>query len=208
MLEVDQKHEYEAMQPPVQSSSSKLAMAVGGIGTHVLAFVIFLMMYFVLSDFNGGTAPLEWGSFLLHPLLMTLAFGFFSPIGTVVYGSYERLFRMDHASAKVVHMAVQGVALLTAILGVSTMWIKHDALAAAGILGGPTQPPAHFQTGHSWVGMAVVVIFGLQWLGGLVTFMLPNVVSLKVQFHMHVSSFSLVSVVCDQSLHSASYEDA
>eukprot|EP00965_Chrysotila_dentata_P069268 2289148-Pleurochrysis_carterae.AAC.1 len=39
------------------------------------AFVIFLMMYFVLSDFNGGTAPLEWGSFLLHPLLMTLVSG-------------------------------------------------------------------------------------------------------------------------------------
>ena len=146
---------------------------VGGGGAHVASFAVFAVMFVTLRVFNGGTAPLQWGSFLLHPLLMTLAFGVLAPIGTVAYATYERLLGLSHGGAKLAHAMLQFGAWLVGLLGICTMWIKHDALIATGVLGGEGQPPGHFQTGHSWVGVGVFAAFTAQWLGGLAAFALP-----------------------------------
>lgn len=151
----------------------KLAMVAGSVGAHIIAPLILGLMYSVLMASNGGVPPMEWGSFLLHPLLMTLAYGFLAPLGSVGYVSYERLLGLSHSKAKLVHTTIQGAAVVIGGLGIRTMWIKHDALQAAGILGGSGQPPTHYQTGHSYVGAAVYAVFVLQWIGGLLIYLLP-----------------------------------
>merc|ERR1711871_1083967 len=94
---------------------------------------------------------------------MTLAFGFLAPIAVTSYRSLEGLAGATHATAKAVHATLMSLALACSILGVVDMYIVHSA-------GGPGN---HFVSVHSWIGLAVVIAFTIQWSMGFLAFLTP-----------------------------------
>ena len=105
---------------------------ISAVGTHVAAVALLAMMWHTLKKALSPEAPLlTWRTFPLHPFLMTLAFGFLSPVAAAAWRSYEHLLGFTHRQVKVFHGVLMGVAALTGLLGVIDMWLVHEDGAAA-----------------------------------------------------------------------------
>ena len=148
-----------------------IGLKVGAASTHLLAFAVFGMMFYTLKKYLSPDAPIEWKTFALHPLLMSLAFGLLGPIGAVSWRTYESVLGMSHRTVKLLHLTLMLGASIIGAVGVYDMWLVHEAGAAAQIAKGWD---VHFQSIHSWLGMASLVAFVLQAAGGLVTFFNPS----------------------------------
>jgi cytochrome b-561 len=70
---------------------------------------------------------------------------------------------MDHRTQKMAHMLVHLVGLILAIFGVYAAFKFHDLAVAPDLT-----------SLHSWLGIAAVSLFALQWLLGFATFWLPG----------------------------------
>lgn len=70
---------------------------------------------------------------------------------------------MDHRAQKMAHMLIHLVGLILAIFGVYAAFKFHDLAVAADLT-----------SLHSWLGIATVSLFALQWLLGFATFWLPG----------------------------------
>jgi len=146
---------------------------ISAVGTHVAAVALLAMMWHTLKKALSPEAPLlTWRTFPLHPFLMTLAFGFLSPVAAAAWRSYEHLLGFTHRQVKVFHGVLMGVAALTGLLGVIDMWLVHEDGAAAQVAKGWA---VHFQSAHSWVGIVALALFLLQATGGAAAFALPLV---------------------------------
>ncbi|XP_025910207.1 cytochrome b561 [Nothoprocta perdicaria] len=113
-----------------------------------------------LGGYRGGLA---WAGALrlnVHPLCMVLAMVFLQGDALLAF----RVFRTEpKRSAKALHALLHGAALLVAIVGVAAVFEAHSA-------GGV----AHAYSLHAWCGLAVLVLFTLQWLLGLGLFVFPG----------------------------------
>ena len=59
---------------------------ISAVGTHVAAVALLAMMWHTLKKALSPEAPLlTWRTFPLHPFLMTLAFGFLSPVAAAAW---------------------------------------------------------------------------------------------------------------------------
>ena len=92
-----------------------------------------------------------FGQFNLHPLLMSVAFIVWGPLGGMTYSVYEGLLGLSHVRAKALHASVQLLGLCFAVAGVLSMRETHAGLS-------------HMQTLHSWIGIFVLFAYSLQWL--------------------------------------------
>jgi hypothetical protein len=70
---------------------------------------------------------------------------------------------MDHRTQKMAHMLIHLVGLILAIFGVYAAFKFHDLAMAPDLT-----------SLHSWLGIATVSLFALQWLLGFATFWLPG----------------------------------
>jgi len=140
-------------------SGSEVALRVGFGATLCLAGVLLgLVAYTMTMQYTPlGKAP-SWLEFKLHPLLMTLAFGFLGPIAAVCYKALEPL-GVSHSTAKFVHAALMGSASLCALLGILDMWLVHQ-----------NDGKAHLSSVHSLSGLPIACAFGLNFLIGLFSF--------------------------------------
>ncbi|KAG6605722.1 Transmembrane ascorbate ferrireductase 1, partial [Cucurbita argyrosperma subsp. sororia] len=112
----------------------------------------------VLAEKAGGAVVL-FKMTNVHPVFML--FGLII-IGGEAIISYKSLpFRKE--VKKVIHLALNGVALVLGIVGISAAFKNHNE---SGI--------ANLYSLHSWIGIGVIVLYGIQWLYGFVAFFYPG----------------------------------
>jgi cytochrome b-561 len=64
---------------------------------------------------------------------------------------------------KLVHLALQFLAMLLSLIGLWTVWKFHDE-----------RQIDHLYTLHSWLGLSCIIFFSLQWATGFYTFWYPG----------------------------------
>ncbi|KAM6930246.1 lysosomal membrane ascorbate-dependent ferrireductase CYB561A3 [Xenentodon cancila] len=114
------------------------------------------------SQWRGGFA---WDSSALqfnwHPVLMVTGL-------VVLYGNGAVLYRIpltwgqNKLPWKLLHAALMLLALILSIVGLSAVFEVHNA-----------DHRPNLYSLHSWIGIAAVALFALQWVVGMAGFLLP-----------------------------------
>ncbi|XP_058205906.1 transmembrane ascorbate ferrireductase 1 [Rhododendron vialii] len=129
---------------------------------HALAIAGAVLVLVWNIYFRGGLA---WEStdksliFNLHPVLML--------IGLIIIGgeaiiSYKALpFKKEEK--KIIHLVLHAIALILGIIGVYAAFKYHNESSIANLY-----------SLHSWLGIGVISLYGIQWLYGFVAFFYPG----------------------------------
>nr|XP_043631803.1 transmembrane ascorbate ferrireductase 1 [Erigeron canadensis] len=129
---------------------------------HVLGVVGAVMVLVWNIHFRGGLA---WESsnknliFNVHPVLML--------IGLIIMGgeaiiSYKAL-PFKKAEKKLIHLILHGIALILGIIGIYMAFKNHNE---SGI--------ANLYSLHSWLGIGIISLYGIQWVYGFLVFFYPG----------------------------------
>ncbi|KAL6909465.1 hypothetical protein ACP4OV_001746 [Aristida adscensionis] len=127
---------------------------------HLLFLTTAVLMLVWLLHYRGGINIQSEDPeqvFNVHPFVMS--WGFILLIGEAIL-AYSTI-PMDHRTQKMAHMLIHLVGLILAIFGVYAAFKFHDAAVAPSLV-----------SLHSWLGIAAVSLFALQWLFGFATFWL------------------------------------
>ncbi|TNN08357.1 Cytochrome b ascorbate-dependent protein [Schistosoma japonicum] len=92
----------------------------------------------------------------------------FSVLGLVfLYGDSILVFRVFRSyrklPVKILHAVLHILAFLFGVLGIKAAFDMHNALSIPNLY-----------SLHSWLGITAIVVFGLQWVGGLIGFLVPQ----------------------------------
>eukprot|EP00270_Netrium_digitus_P012912 TRINITY_DN424_c0_g1_i1.p1 TRINITY_DN424_c0_g1~~TRINITY_DN424_c0_g1_i1.p1 ORF type:complete len:265 (+),score=60.96 TRINITY_DN424_c0_g1_i1:71-796(+) len=96
-----------------------------------------------------------------HPVLMVSAFVF-------LYGEAIMMFRIitgEKKVAKIVHLTLNGIALVLAIIGIWAAFKYHNE---------NVPPLPNLYSMHSWFGLFTIIVFAIQWVVGLYVFFTPG----------------------------------
>ncbi|KAJ7974204.1 transmembrane ascorbate ferrireductase 1 [Quillaja saponaria] len=129
---------------------------------HVLGIAGIVLVLVWNLDFRGGLA---WESsnksliFNIHPVLML--------IGLIIIGgeaiiSYKSL-PLKKEVKKLIHLVLHAIALILGIIGIYTAFKYHNE---SGI--------ANLYSLHSWLGIGVISLYGIQWIYGFLIFFYPG----------------------------------
>ncbi|KAK1425480.1 hypothetical protein QVD17_20832 [Tagetes erecta] len=120
-----------------------------------------LVVYWLIKLREGVafTSHVKIQIFNLHPLLTILGFIIFSGEAIITYKGIPA----TRPTLKVTHLILHLIALFAGILGIFAVFKFHNELKVA-----------HAYTLHSWIGLATISLFCLQWLLGFVTFLFPG----------------------------------
>ncbi|KAJ4706045.1 transmembrane ascorbate ferrireductase 1-like [Melia azedarach] len=129
---------------------------------HALAIVGAILVLVWCIDFRGGLA---WEAsnksliFNLHPVLML--------IGLIIIGgeaiiSYKALTLRKEVK-KLIHLVLHAIALILGIIGIYAAFKYHNESSIANLY-----------SLHSWIGIAVISLYGIQWIYGFVIFFYPG----------------------------------
>ncbi|XP_013391599.1 putative cytochrome b561 [Lingula anatina] len=127
-----------------------------------VAFVVMLGVW--LYKYQKGFAWTEnpQVEFNYHPLFMVIGLVFLYGEGILVY----RVFRNQRKIyIKVVHASVQAIAVIFIIVGLKAVFDSHNLVQ---------YKIANLYSIHSWLGLATIILFGLQYIFGFVAFMYPK----------------------------------
>ncbi|XP_028065534.1 transmembrane ascorbate ferrireductase 1-like [Camellia sinensis] len=137
------------------------AMALSVVA-HVLGIAGAVMVLVWCIHFRGGLA---WDSsnksliFNIHPVLIL--------IGLIIIGgeaiiSYKAL-PLKKEVKKLIHLVLHSIALILGIVGVYAAFKYHNE---SGI--------ANLYSLHSWLGIGIIVLYGVQWIYGFIVFFYPG----------------------------------
>eukprot|EP00729_Bicosta_minor_P014918 gene14918-33305_t len=132
---------------------AKKRLTIAAIAAHLLGVIVFILVLDIARTKYDDTFCCAWGSNGLHAVVMTFAFAWLGPWGSMAYKTYEILLGMSHDGAKKVHFGFQTAALMAAYVGLAS---KRYGLNAGGT--------AHYRTAHSWVGLVALILYTVQWL--------------------------------------------
>lgn len=129
---------------------------------HTLGIAALVLVLVWNIHFRGGFA---WEAtnknliFNLHPLLMLL--------GLIILGgeaiiSYKSL-PLKKQVKKLIHLVLHALALGLGIIGIYAAFKNHNE---SGI--------ANLYSLHSWIGIGVIVLYGIQWIYGFLIFFYPG----------------------------------
>ena len=166
---------------------------IGSVGVLVTSSALLIQVTYTLR--TTKQMPTGWAQFGLHPLLMTLAFGFLAPIAVTSYRGLEDICNLKHGKAKALHAFLMSSSLACGIAGVVDMWIVHSA-------GGPGN---HLISVHSWLGLATLIAFAFQWLSGFLAFYTPvmeRIVTARAWLpaHIFIGCFSIFGTLASIAL--------
>eukprot|EP00117_Sycon_ciliatum_P041768 scpid75511/ scgid30495/ Cytochrome b561; Cytochrome b-561 len=102
---------------------------------------------------DGSHKQFNW-----HPFCMCLAMATFFSNSIVAY----RIFPFHRRTRKFIHALMHLMTLFVALIGLTAVFLNHQR-----------QSIPHLYSLHSWCGLAVICLAGMQWLCGLLTFVFP-----------------------------------
>jgi cytochrome b-561 len=134
---------------------------------NIMAHVLSLTSVIVVIVWISALGGLSWQSgkakqvFNWHPLLMICAFLFM----TVASLSFRQSFLGNRSRLKFTHGSAWSVAALCALVALIAVFKSHND-AKSGFI-------ANLYSLHSWIGMAVIGMYLIQFFVGVVTFAWP-----------------------------------
>ncbi|CAF1078598.1 unnamed protein product [Didymodactylos carnosus] len=133
-----------------------------------------------MGSYAGGFA---WQSdpdleFNLHPLLMTIGIIFLYGNSILVYRVFSDVQKLK---VKILHATLLALSLIIGSVGLKAVFDSHN-------LAKP-KPHANLQSLHSWVGLGIVILFGLQWLCGFISFLYPKLSKEARSFYLPTHKF-------------------
>ncbi|GAV81262.1 Cytochrom_B561 domain-containing protein [Cephalotus follicularis] len=150
------------------SKEKKEKMAIGvkaipfTIVGHVLGIAGAVLVLVWVTHFRGGLA---WEAtnksliFNIHPVLML--------IGLIIIGgegimSYKALpFKKE--VKKLIHLGLHGIAIILGIVGIYAAFKYHNESSIVNLY-----------SLHSWLGIAIISLYGIQWIYGFLVFFYPG----------------------------------
>ncbi|BAU02343.1 hypothetical protein LR48_Vigan10g077600 [Vigna angularis] len=153
---------------------------------HLLAIPAIVMVLVWSIHFRGG---LSWNSsnksliFNIHPVLML--------IGIIITGgeaiiSYKAL-PFKKKIKKSIHLVLHATALILGIIGIYAVFKFHNEMGIVNLY-----------SLHSWLGIGVIVLYGIQWIFGFVMFIYYHGVNSSLKsstLHLHVKMGLFVYVL-------------
>ncbi|OAY48287.1 hypothetical protein MANES_06G146900v8 [Manihot esculenta] len=118
-------------------------------------------------------------------------------IGLIIIGgeaiiSYKSL-PLKKQEKKLIHLVLHAVALILGIIGIYTAFKYHNE---SGI--------ANLYSLHSWLGIAIIVLYGLQWIYGFLVFFFPGgsttIRSESLPWHVIVGVFAYILAVANAAI--------
>ncbi|CAH8559746.1 unnamed protein product [Schistosoma rodhaini] len=98
--------------------------------------------------------------FNYHPLFMVLGLVFLYGDAILVYRVFRSFRKLP---IKILHAVLHILAFLFGVLGIKAVFDMHNALLIPNLY-----------SLHSWLGITAIIVFGLQWVGGLIAFLVPQ----------------------------------
>ncbi|KAK1390135.1 putative transmembrane ascorbate ferrireductase 3 [Heracleum sosnowskyi] len=140
-----------------QRSASGITVLAHLLGlTALVLMLIWLLHYREGLDLDSEN-PIR--VFNVHPFLMYFGFIFFAAEAMMAY----KTVAATHKVQKFVHMFFNLVSLVLGIVGIHAAFKYHDKLNLEDMT-----------SLHSWIGMAALCLFILQWLFGFSLFLFPQ----------------------------------
>jgi len=159
---------------------------------HLLAATAAVMVLIWCISFRGGFA---WNStnknliFNIHPVLMLIGFII---IGGEAIVSYKSL-PLKKEVKKVIHLVLHAIALILGIVGISAAFKFHNESSILNLY-----------SLHSWLGIGIISLYGIQWLYGFVTFFYPggspNLRAKSLPWHVLFGMFVYVLAVANAAI--------
>lgn len=128
----------------------------------VLGLTAIILVLIWTISFRGGLA---WEAtnknliFNLHPLLILLGF---IVLGGEAIISFKVL-PLRKEVKKLIHLVLHATALILGIIGVYTAFKYHNESNIVNLY-----------SLHSWIGIGIVVLYGIQWIYGFLVFFYPG----------------------------------
>lgn len=133
--------------------------------TQMVGVTIIILMSSWIGVHLGGLAWTSQPSvqFNWHPLLMSLGMIFLYGNSILVYRGVRYARKKP---LKVTHAVIHGLAFLFTVIALVAAFDSHNL----------AKPPIpNMYSLHSWVGMAAVIIFSLQYVFGFASYLFPGV---------------------------------
>ncbi|CAM0910647.1 unnamed protein product [Alopecurus aequalis] len=146
------------------SPSTSRAAGARTLAVHFLAVVATALVLLWCIGFRGGLAFRTHNKqhiFNIHPPLMLIGFIVIGGEAILAYRTFPSAVSRD--ARKKVHLALHAVALALGYIGLYAVFKYH---AEASI--------PNLYSLHSWLGIATVALYTVQWLAGFLTFFFPG----------------------------------
>ncbi|KAL4612601.1 hypothetical protein ACB092_08G211700 [Castanea dentata] len=145
--------------PNPNPNRKAMVATVRAIGLAVSALVLTWALHFrgglSLSSLNNNKDLI----FNVHPVLMVIGLILFNGEAMLAYKTVSG----TKSFKKAVHLTLQSVAFCLSLIGV---WAAYKFHNEKGI--------DNFYSMHSWLGLACLFLFGIQWAAGFSTFWYPG----------------------------------
>ncbi|KAK9672640.1 hypothetical protein RND81_12G113900 [Saponaria officinalis] len=159
---------------------------------HALAVAAAVMVLVWCISFRGGLA---WESsnknliFNIHPVLMLIGFIILGGEAIVSYKSLP----LKKDTKKVIHLVLHAKALILGIVGICAAFKNHNE---SSIL--------NMYSLHSWLGIGIISLYGVQWIYGFIIFFYPGgnstVRAESLPWHVLFGMFVYVLAVANAAL--------
>jgi len=122
-----------------------------------------------------------------HPLLMTIGMIYLYGNGILMY----RMFRNERKrKLKLLHAGIMVTVFFLTVIALKAVFDSHNLKPCAK----PSEegdycPIPNLYSLHSWMGLITVILFLLQWLAGLITFLFPGLASHLRSSYMPIHVF-------------------
>mmetsp|Transcript_2839 Transcript_2839/g.3829 ORF Transcript_2839/g.3829 Transcript_2839/m.3829 type:complete len:263 (+) Transcript_2839:216-1004(+) len=135
---------------------------LGGLVATILTFIWFGFWLKVSKDGELKNASGFDKTFNLHPFLMVLSVIFLNLSAIVSF----KTLPFSHECKKSFHMLLHTAALLLAFIGINAVFKSHNNAKPV--------PLQNFYSLHSWVGIAAICLYSLQYIFGFYRFYLQR----------------------------------
>ncbi|KAA0184974.1 Cytochrome b reductase 1 [Fasciolopsis buskii] len=138
-------------------------------GMFMALVVISQILGIICVILTGAWLGAYWGGFSwtdsrvlfnYHPLFMVLGLVFLYGDAILVYRVFRNYRKLP---IKVLHAVLHILAFLFAVVAVKAVFEFHDSRRIPNLY-----------SLHSWIGLVALVLFGVQWVSGLITFLVPQ----------------------------------
>ncbi|XP_019451102.1 PREDICTED: probable transmembrane ascorbate ferrireductase 2 [Lupinus angustifolius] len=155
----------------------------------VFGVIITLLLLIWVFHFRGGIALFSDNKdliFNVHPLLMVIGLVLINGEGMLAYKTISGTKNFK----KTVHLTLQFLSLILSLIGLWAAWKFH---VDKGI--------DNFYSLHSWLGLACLFLFSIQWGAGFATFWYPggsrnsraSLMPWHVFFGIYIYAFSIAT---------------